>query len=200
MSGIGDTWGALADKLYGDEPDYEAEPVELPDADAVNRALGRLERVRREFAEQREVAEAEIARAQEFVAKCRDQFSRAEAYHLGQLQRYHEALLEQDSKRKTIQLPNGRLEARDGSKVWLIDDAVFIPWALTEGRDDLVRTPERPPPAVDRNAVKQALVKRDEKGRPLAYGIDPETSERIPGVTVEDGDTTFKAKTDTEVK
>lgn len=201
MTGIGETWDDLADDLFGPEPDYDSEPVELHDADAVNRTLGRLEKVRREFAEAKEVADAEIERAREWLAKRREQYVREATYLETQLRAYHASIRKADPKRATIKLPNGELSSTAGSMTWkYTDEAAFIGWALNEGRDDLVRTPERPPPEIDKPAVKKALVKKDESDKPVAYGVVPETNEKPPGLVVELGDTTYRARTNTEVK
>lgn len=46
-------------------------------------------------------------------------------------------------------------------------------------------------PVPDKNAVKQALVKKDEKGKPLAFGVDPATNERPPGLVVVEREPTY---------
>lgn len=51
-------------------------------------------------------------------------------------------------------------------------------------------------PAPNKNAVKQTLVKKDEKGTVLVAGVDPETSERPPGLIVRAREPKFEVITD----
>lgn len=53
-------------------------------------------------------------------------------------------------------------------------------------------------PAPAKNDVKQALVKRDEKNKPLVLGVDPETLEVPPGLLVKEQEPEFSVDTDVE--
>lgn len=196
------SWDSLADAMYGDEPDYDTEPVELPGADDANRALGRKEQIVREWVTDAEIAEAQIEQVRAWLAGRAAVHAKKVAYLDEQLASYHAAVLRLDPKRKTISLPNGQLVARQGQARWeYTDPDAFIAWALRNGKDDIVRTyePVTPAPQIDKNAVKQALVVRDERERPLKLGVDPTTNEIPPGLVVHDADTEYKAITETEL-
>ncbi len=96
------------------------------------------------------------------------------------LARYHEDVLADDPRAKTISLPSGDHRARKQPDYWDFDDARFIEWAK-EPAPEFVRTTEE----VDRAAAKKRLVPVDrELDREPGLAIDPQTGEVVEGVYV----------------
>ena len=88
---------------------------------------------------------------------------------------------------KSIDLPNGRIVSTKGRPVWDYEldgdgqPGVFLAWAASYA-PDLVRRPDPPPPAPDKNTVKARLVLPDgEPGDTVTpMFADPETGELVP--------------------
>lgn len=177
---ITSAWDDLAAEMFGPEPDYDTEPTELPDADSVNRAIGRLGRIRSRATADREVAEAQIEQVRQWLEHRLASHDRAEAWHLDQLRSYHRAILASDPKRKTIALPNGTLKARAGQPaIEVTDEAAVVAWAIQNERTALVRVKTE----LDRKALRESVVK---------------DGEAIPGVTVSPADVGYTVDTSLE--
>lgn len=186
-------WASLEAAMLG-EPDYDDEPPELAltDRDAANRHLGHIRRLEREFAADTEMAQATIARAQAWLEARTVEIEQRIAYHASVLDRYHRACFSLDDRLVTINVPNGALHLRAQQPEWEFTDE-FAAWA-NRNRPDLLRTPKPSPPvtrAVDAVAAKQALTRKDEKGkRVLAYGV-LDDGVVPPGFTVTERDRAF---------
>lgn len=177
-------WSEIEDALLDAEPDYDEAPEPLPDLEAVNRELRRVARIRRERDTYRDLVETEIARLREKLAEKDDQTIRRERWHLDRLRRFHEAALARDPRSKTIGFPNGKLKARAGQPSWEIDDGEFIDWARANGAADLLRVTYAP----DRVTMKHRLGVVD------GHAVTPD-GEVIPGIEVNDGETSFTVDT-----
>jgi len=187
---IADAWEQLEVDMLGEPPDYETEAIEVPDAFEANRAIGWLARERRKRAALREVAEAQIEQVQRWLEAAEAKHVRAIEYHTGQLAQYHAAVLAKNPKAKTIELPNGTLTSRAQQPVWEFDDEAFIAWARDHA-PEAVRYPPAPDPEIDKAEAKNALTRRDGKGRAIAFGVT-EDGETPPGVTVTSRDPKFE--------
>lgn len=163
--------------------------------DLANWHVRAVDRIRRERLEFIELIQAEMRRLQMRLDARVETFDKAEEWHARPLRNLHAAVLERDGKRKTIHLASGDLKAREQQAEWdYIDVDAFGAWAM-ENRPELIVFPE-PKPQIDRNAAKQALVKRDEKGKPLVLGVDPETNEIPPGLVVNERDRKYEVVID----
>lgn len=191
-------WDRLEADMLGEPPDYDDEPTEVPDAFEANRALGWLARERRERAALRDVAAAQIEQVEHWLEAAEAKHVRAIEYHLARLANYHAAVLRENPKSKTIDLPNGVLRARAQQPEWVFDDETFIAWALLHA-PEAVRQPDPPAPEVDKNEAKALLTRKDEKGRTLKVGIT-EDGETPPGVTVTPRDPKFEVTLHEEVQ
>lgn len=141
-------------------------------------ALRKLAQRRRQAEANRELAEAERERIDTWLAERNAELQADCEFFEGHLAAYHAQILVKDEGRKTIKLPGGTLKARkrpDGVEV--TDE--FIPWALDNNRNDLVRVKHE----VDKNAVKQAVLK---------------DGEILTGVDVVKGDLTFSVEVSAE--
>lgn len=198
MNTTSDAYRDLEDYLLDDlgDPGVD-EAEELRDDDHANRLLRALRRARDRKANVVEVAEAETTRILDWmddrVATIDADIGRIE----GQLQRYHEAVLTQDARRKTIKLSNGTLKSTAQAPEWTYpDEAAFLAWAR-ENAPELVRPPVPGSETIDKNAVKQTLVIRDEKSNPVKFGVHPTTHKVPPGLAVDaDRPRKYEAKTD----
>lgn len=197
----------LDDWLDGPEPPWDDEPEPPADAsraDALIRRLARLVAERAHDAEQVRVHTEQVRS----WSVARDEIRvRQESWLRDALCRYHQAVLARDPKALTVHLPAGDLVSRMGRPEWVVDDD-FGEWVLPPACDlalDLARqkyetevariiermsplpgalTPPRvTEPAVSVNGMKDALTRRDAKGKPVEWGVT-EQGERPPGVTV----------------
>lgn len=57
---------------------------------------------------------------------------------------------------------------------------------------------ELAPAAPDKNVVKRTLVKNDERGKPLVYGVDPATGEHPPGLFINEREPAITIDTDVD--
>lgn len=181
---IADAWNDLETELLGDPPDYESEPVALPDLDAVNRELRRVAKIRRERDTFKELVEAEIARIRAVLEHRTETLNAQESWHLDRLRRYHEAALRLDPKAKTIGLPNGSLKARAGQARFVYDDEeACVSW-LADNAPDMVRVKRE----VDKVRMKARLAVLD------GHAVSAD-GEIVPGVSVLPGETSFTVDT-----
>lgn len=139
------------------------------------------------------------------------------------LRRFHVMVLSRDKKATTIKLPAGDLPSRMGQPTWEVtDEAKLLEWARAHApeiiatREVTITVPDASvtalmeallalddvegtalnvtDPRIDRATMKDRLTKRDEKGKALAHGVDPQTDEVVPGLTVHPAERAYKAE------
>lgn len=142
-------------------------------------ALRKLGQARRQIVDNQDLYAAEVARLDEWVEDACKAPERDVAFFEGLLRDWHEEQLAADPKRKTVSLPGGQLVAAKNPDSMVIDNETFMPWAL-EDKPEWVRTKHEP----DKAAIKKAC------------GVDAETGEIAPGVTVVPGELRWKAVTE----
>lgn len=203
-------------ELYGPEPTGD-DPIDVPDADTADKLLWHRKRAAREVAQVQEFYDLRHAQ----LEKWRDeQLAKHQAridFLDGTLGRYHAAVLARDPKAKTIHLPNGTLEARPTVREWDQTEE-FTNWVLPRPLVDLlaairhnylleaallveqfspladaVRVKEPAGPEIAVSDMKDALTRRDDNGKPKAYGVLP-TGEQPPGLTVHEPKTKYSVK------
>jgi len=177
----------------GDGPDPEAEAV----ISALARVFGRQpwriggEREAEWCANRWAAAKATIdaidAHADEYAQRIEEwrkartaEAERTVAWASAHLTRWLEREHEADPKVLSRKLPSATVASKAGGERWEIHPDLFIPWALVNGRTDLLKIT----PAL--NEAKKALERKDDQA------IDPDTSELIPGVIVEDSPRSFR--------
>jgi hypothetical protein len=169
------------DEALAEECDFDSEPGEFLDDDRANRLLRVHTNLTRDLADVEYVYNAERERLDGWrddrTAKIRARVEWVER----SLELYHRAKLAQDPKLVTIDLPNGQHRARKQQPEFIVDPAVFLPWAEANA-PECIRTPE-PKPAPDMAAIKKTLtVDSGSEGdtvHALALG-----GEVVPGVSV----------------
>lgn len=174
----------LAD--YLDDSVQIADPAgfTITDAKLANWALRKLTQIRRLAAEDRAVAEAEMKRIDEWLQGRLVKYGRDETFFTQHLRGFHERRLAEDPKAKTISLPNGELVARKAPDRWVLDEEEVLPWAKEQGLTRVI--PEQV--AIDKNALKKRLTAKGDQA------VDPDSGELVPGVTIEQGQTTFSVR------
>lgn len=171
---------ALEEVLAGG---FDVDPDEQESLDGTDRfvvdtiekaewALRKLAQYRNRQAENRALAEAEIARIETWLVEENARYLKGIEFFEALLVEFHRRELRDDPKRKTISLPAGNLKARKlPDSIEIVDEESFKDFAETE-RNDLLRIQIAP----DKNALKQAVL-RD--------------GEVIPGVAAVTGDLRF---------
>lgn len=160
---LGDSYESLTDALWGGEVDPE-EIVEAKDRDRANALLGRLRHTVAAFSSDREVVEAELARADAWLEERRIAAQTEIDRVFGILERFMRAVNREQPKVKTVKLPNGELTLRAQQDEWEFDQEVFGQWAWENGRADLLRFPD-PVPSVVIDAAKAAFTVGEGKDR-----------------------------------
>lgn len=187
----------LDDFLEGEPPDFDGEvdtPLSREDA---SKRLFSLRRARAEKVRVQGVADDRRAQIKAWEVAEVERVDKRITWLETALRLYHQMELARDPKgAKTINLPDGELKSTATQPSWeYTDPAAFLAWCL-ENRPDLVRQPDPPPPEIDKQAVKAALVVQppDPKAAPI-LGVDPKTQEVPPGLTVLPAGRNYKAVT-----
>lgn len=148
--------------------------------DLADWAMRKIADADRRLANDREVAQAQRDRIDEWLAEREHAHTEATEFLRSQLEGFHRRLLDDQpvewhkKKDKTLKLPSGgRLVARAQQPEWTFDDEAFVAWATTHAAD-LVRTKHEP----DRATAKERLTATNVDGRVVLDG------ELVPGVTV----------------
>jgi hypothetical protein len=141
-------------------------------------ALRKLAQARWQMRQNEKLAAAEKERIREWLEAANTGPERDATYFESILRNWHEEQLAEDPKRKTISLPAGKLAAAKNPDSIEVGSE-FIPWAL-EHRPEWVRTKHEP----NKTEIKEAA------------GVDPETGEIAPGVSVVPGELRWKAVTE----
>jgi hypothetical protein len=164
------------------EPEgYEPhDPYEIGGMNEADWALRKLAQARWQMRQNEKLAAAEADRVRTWLADANKGHERDVEYFESILRNWHEEQLDEDPKRKTISLPGGKLvAAKNPDSLVINDEAAFIPWAL-EHQPEWVRTKYEP---------EKGLIKK-------AGGVDLETGEIAPGVSVVPGELRWKAVTE----
>lgn len=185
---------ALEEYLLGDPSadDLDEAPPAPENLEEADWQMRRLARLRRRMAENEAIAAAEIALIRKWLADENDKVERTAAFFETSLAAFHEHLLAEDPKRKTISLPAGTLKARKHpDRVDVIVPDLFVKWAQAE-KPELVRTKVEP----DKTAIKRLLSAGPSAGDYGLALVDPATGEAAPGVVLVEGEVSFTVDVD----
>jgi hypothetical protein len=138
-----------------------------------------LARIRREIDEHNIIYAAELERLLDWHERRIQTLTRQEAWATSSLAQFHAAMLRDNPKATTLDLPGGKLVARKQQPAWEFGPE-FVTWAMSSA-PDLVRIPE-PVPAADKAAAKKALTITGESGEGVPV-VDAQ-GELVPGVAV----------------
>lgn len=165
------------------------EHFEIENDGAAAWAMRKLRRLRQQQESNKSIAEEQIAKIEEWLIRV----NRPSDDSI----RYFEAILSDyanrqriNEDRKTIDLPDGKISTRTGSKKWEVNGEVFLPWAR-ENAPDLIRIREE----VALSEVKSRLAPSGEEG----IVIDPASGELVPGVSVHQREISITISPDLEV-
>lgn len=170
-----------------DDPETAAESglFEINNKDRANRAVWKIGRIQADLADDEALYKAERERLDAWITDRRLRAEQAVAFLTALTAGFHAIVLEDDPKKKTIKLPAGDLVARQQPAQWVVDDPEhLIMWAEQNGWGDVVR---RRDPEVDRPALKRTF-------HVTPDGVLSPDGERVPGVTVVEGETKFSVK------
>lgn len=162
------------DKFISDSVDGESDSFKVTDDDSADWALSKCGEASEREKEVKEFAKMQIERIKEWekveLAKTTYTFN----YFAGLLTEYAFSLREKDHKFKSLNLPNGRFGFRKQQPAWEYDDDVVIKSLRDAALTDLINVKE----TVSKTDVKKKLA--------VVNGvvINPETGERIDGITV----------------
>lgn len=221
-----DLTGSDFEPDYEEEP-VDLDPAEADALDVANWHLRCISRVRAERDALNAHFEAEMSRLQMRLDSRLLVLAKQESWHTRPVVGLHRALRAADPKRTSITLACGTLRSKAQQPEWEYpDELAFLAWADTHHpelvapqevsmkvpsvsigavRDALEKvkvldgipitiTPAHPAKA----EVKKVLTKRDAKGNPLAYGLDPATGDIPPGLKVTTQEPDFTVDTSTE--
>ena len=149
------------------------EAFTVTDTQSATWAMRKLAAIRRREADHIAVADAEIERLTEWAAKVQSKFQREADYFESLLRDYHQRVLFEDERAKTITLPHGKLTYRAQQPEYQRNDDELLAWAR-------VNAPEMVE-SVERLAWGEIKKRTAVQGSQL---VDAESGEVIPGVTV----------------
>lgn len=199
MSAAEDLARSLAEPLEDDRPDTPDGFV-IDNLDKATWAVRKIAQHRRRRDEAVAAAQAERDRIDAWLVAELDRYDSSTAYLQDLLRRYHQQRISEDNptangwaevkESKTVRTPAGDLVARKAPDRVEVDEAQFVPWALTHAID-LLNPPK--PRTPDKRAIKDLA----ELLTIMADGTlaNAETGEFLPGVVWVDGDVTYTVKT-----
>lgn len=167
------------------------DPAELPPPDpqrftiendeGATWAMRKLKAIRDKRAEIIRIAEAEIARVQEWAGAETEGLDHDDAFFEGLLTVYA-AKQRNTENRKSISTPYGMVTSRAGSKTTEVDPDKFLPWALANNaslvKEEVKRTPIKAAITAAYKVLDDGVV------------VTPD-GEAVPGVRVHTGDTKY---------
>ena len=184
--------------LYGDhEPDRSQPPSALDQTDpdvwvAANRHLRSIARLERRLADVRRMFGTEIQLLMRREEEAIERIERDINWHRQPLVGLHAAVLEIDSRAKTLNLPSGQIKSRTPAKpsVNVFDPDAFVEWATVNAPHMLKTTVSINKAAIADNTTPCGLLSPGD----TAAAVTTETGEMIPGIEYTMGRTTFKVE------
>ena len=181
-----DTLSDDLDAYLADEVNYDEAPEPAPDADTAERSLHTLRWLRDQMRDVHDLADRRIQLINSWAVAQLDVLQSRVDWHEAALRGWHQAVLADDPKRKTIHLPSGTLRARAGrDRIDIEDEDAFVEFARLSATQLL-----RVRYDADKKAIAALSVKDDGT-------IVTDDGEVLPGVTKRTGETSYTI--DTEV-
>lgn len=156
---------------------------------AANWALRKLAQIRRRMAENERLAEMEKLRIDAWLRGEKEKLGRDEAFFLGLLREYHQNILTEDPRRKTIKLPAGQMQMRAQAPEFKRDDEKLLGWLKASNLTEFIKVVESP----NWGELKKRVVVADD-----GTVVDSITGEVVQGVIAESRPYTFTVKTEGE--
>lgn len=137
-------------------------------------ALRKIAKIRQLKAEAQALAEAEIAKIQQWLEQELARLDKEERWFTSLLHVYHLDVLDKDPNCKTIRLPGGVLSLRAQQPEFIRNNNVLLAWLKESGLTDFVRVTEEP----DWASLKKHVEARG------GMAVFVKTGEVVGGVTV----------------
>jgi phage host-nuclease inhibitor protein Gam len=166
------------------ETPEQKERFQVKDKEQAEWCLRQISRLLREQEEIESTAKKEIEKITTWKNNQAESIQKSISFFEYLLTEYHQQVLKENPKAKTIKLPSGNLEARNAQPEYKRDKDAMLPW-VEKNRPDYVVIKK------DINWAGLKKILKYENGT----GIDPDTGEVVPGLTVIDRGTTFSVKT-----
>lgn len=158
----------LQDYLIDSDESAQQAQSETFTVDSIEKAewcMRKLSRLASEDADDEAVAQREIDRINAWLEARKSPRARSREFFEGLLIDYHNRLLRDDPRAKTVKLPHGTLKSRKLPESFEYDMEAVVSWAKENGRTEFIRVKEE----VVKDEVKRAV---------------KEDGEKVPGVTV----------------
>lgn len=136
----------LMDEAYAEPQDEEQrQAFRLTDEGMADWAIRKIAKARKEFDEAGKVADAQIARISDWLARKKRDMERTEEFLGGLLRAYYLPQHEEDPKRrKTFRLPSGQVQFRAQQPEYVRDDEALLKWLKKTKRRTYIEKIERP--------------------------------------------------------
>lgn len=143
---LADELDGLMDQAYTEPQDEEQrQAFYLADDGMAEWALRKIARARQALDEANDVADAQVAKIDEWLGRKKRDLAQAEEFFGGLLRAYYLPQHEADPKRKkTFRLPSGQVQFRAQQPEYVRDDAELLKWLKRNKRRNLIEKIERP--------------------------------------------------------
>jgi len=166
------------------ETPEQKERFRVKDKEQAEWCLRQISRLMREQEEIESTAQAEIEKITAWKNDQTESIQKSISFFEYLLIEYHQQILKENPKAKTIKLPSGRLEARKAQPEFQRDVETMLSW-VEQNRPEFVITKKE----LDWAGLKKILKYEN------SMGIDPDTGEAVPGLKVIERGMTFRVKT-----
>lgn len=182
------SWNAPVDlEWIEQEADFDEDNTRtIDDVREANDIMRKVAFLRAKKAEHQASRDAEVREWDAWLAREHKRLDGPLNYFEGLLIEHQRRRLE-DGGPKTLDLPSGRVKSRTTSDALTVaDPQAFADWCHDNGCDDLVQWT----PRVKVSDAKKVAVAAGESA------VNPETGEKVPGLSVREGSTTFTVDPD----
>lgn len=158
-------------------PEEEKERFRVTDNSSANWCLRKIKALKTQQGENTQLAQKEIDRIKAWEEAENGKLQDSITFFEGLLIRYHMEQFEQDPKKKTISLPDGKLKARAQQPEFIRDDEKLVEYLRKAGRTDYIKVIEKPEWGEFKKIIEVSM-----DGKTV---VDTQTGEIVEGVTAE---------------
>ncbi|HHW30010.1 MAG TPA: hypothetical protein GXX21_10740 [Syntrophomonadaceae bacterium] len=166
------------------ETPEQKERFRVKDKEQAEWCLRQISRLLSKREEVKSLAQAEIEKITAWKNDQTESIQKSISFFEYLLIEYHQQIFKENPKAKTIKLPSGKLEARKAQPEYQRDKETMLPW-VEQNRPEYIVVKKD----IDWSGLKKVLKFQN------GTGIDPDTGEVVPGLTVIDRGTVFRVKT-----
>ena len=192
MMTLAEELDSVLDEAYAAPEDEEQrQQFQITDEGMADWAIRKIAKARKEFDEAGKVADAQIARISDWLARKKRDMERTEEFFGGLLRAYYQPQHEADPKRrKTFRLPSGQVQFRAQQPEYKRDDEQLLKWLKANDREAYIVVKESPA----WGDLKKNLRQHGE------HMIDPESGEVVDGILVVERPVAIRIVTATEAE